>query len=48
MFLLVMVAGSIVGPFIGGHLLGYVPNYIMLPMLAALLVFSAVKVWRHQ
>jgi uncharacterized membrane protein YfcA len=47
-FLLVMAGGSIVGTFIGGHLLGFVPNYILLPMLAALLLISAVKVWRHQ
>src|SRR5258705_2867258 len=47
-FLLVMAAGSIVGTFVGGHLLGFVPNYILLPMLAALLLISAVKVWRHQ
>jgi uncharacterized membrane protein YfcA len=40
--------GSIVGTFIGGHLLGFFPNYILLPMLAALLLISAVKVWRHQ
>ena len=47
-FLLVMAAGSIVGTFIGGHLLGLVPNAILLPLLAALLVISAVKVWRHK
>jgi hypothetical protein len=33
---------------IGGHLLGFVPNYILLPMLAVVLLISAVKVWRHQ
>jgi uncharacterized protein len=47
-FLLVMVAGSIVGTFIGGRLLGFVPDYILLPLLAAILVISAVKVWRHE
>ena len=47
-FLLVMATGSIVGAFIGGHLLGLVPNYVLLPVLAALLLISAVKVWRHQ
>jgi hypothetical protein len=30
-FLLVMAAGSIVGTFIGGLLLGLVPNYVLLP-----------------
>lgn len=47
-FLLVMAAGSMVGTFIGGRLLGIVPTYILLPLLAAVLVISAVKVWRHQ
>ena len=47
-FFLVMSAGSIVGTFIGGHLLGLVPNYVLLPLLAALLVISAVKVWCHK
>ena len=42
-----MAAGSIFGTFIGGHLLGLVPNSVLLPLLAALLVFSAFKVWRH-
>lgn len=46
-FLLVMAAGSIVGTFIGGLLLGIVSNAVLLPLLAALLVLSAVKVWRH-
>lgn len=47
-FLLVMAAGSIAGTLIGGLLLGMVPNAILLPMLSAILVISAVKVWRHQ
>lgn len=46
-FLLVMAAGSIVGASIGGHLLGLVANRVLLPLLAALLMISAVKVWRH-
>lgn len=46
-FLLVMAAGSIVGTFIGGQLLGVVPNSILLPLLATLLLLSAVKVWKH-
>lgn len=48
LFLLLSAAGSIVGTFIGGQLLGVVPNSILLPLLAALLVLSAVKVWRHR
>ncbi|MCP3400197.1 sulfite exporter TauE/SafE family protein [Bradyrhizobium sp. CCGB20] len=46
-FLLVMALGSIVGTFIGGLLVGLVPSSILLPGLAALLVISAVKVWKH-
>jgi uncharacterized protein len=48
LFLLVMAAGSIVGTFVGGLLLGLVPNHILLPILAGLLLLSAVKVWRHE
>ena len=46
-FLLVMAAGSIAGAFIGGLLLGVVPDAVLLPALAAILLISAVKVWRH-
>jgi uncharacterized membrane protein YfcA len=48
LFLLVMAAGSIVGTFIGGRMLGLVPSSILLPILAALLLVSAIKVWRHE
>lgn len=47
-FLLVMAAGSIVGTFIGGRLLGIVPDAVLLPALAAILLVSAWKVWRHK
>lgn len=47
-FLLVMAVGSIVGAFLGGQLLGIVPASVLLPLLAAILVVSAVKVWQHQ
>jgi uncharacterized protein len=43
-FVLVMAAGSIVGSFIGGRVLGLVPNTILLPLLAVILVLSAFKV----
>lgn len=47
-FLLTMAAGSIVGTFIGGLLLGIVPNSLLLPLLAAILLISAWKVWQHK
>lgn len=47
-FLLVMAVGSIMGSFIGGKLLGIVPEYILLPMLSLILMASAVKVWQHR
>jgi uncharacterized membrane protein YfcA len=47
-FVLVMATGSIVGSFVGGRLLGLVPNSVLLPLLAVILVLSAFKVWRHK
>lgn len=47
LFVLVMAAGSILGTFIGGRLLGMVPDHVLLPLLAVILVVSAWKVWRH-
>lgn len=44
---LLMAAGSIAGSFVGGLLLGVVPSTILLPALAAILLVSAAKVWRH-
>ena len=46
-FMLVMAVGSIIGTFIGGLLLGLVPSGVLLPLLAALLLVSAVKIWKH-
>ncbi|MES0129420.1 sulfite exporter TauE/SafE family protein [Mesorhizobium sp. M0029] len=46
-FVLVMACGSIVGTFLGGQMLGFVPSGVLLPALAAILVISAVKVWRQ-
>lgn len=46
-FLIVMALGSIVGAFFGGQLLGIVPTSVLLPTLAAILLISAFKVWRH-
>ena len=46
-FLAIMAAGSVVGAFIGGRLLGIIPTAVLLPMLAAILVISAIKIWSH-
>jgi uncharacterized membrane protein YfcA len=48
LFVLAMAAGSILGAYIGARLLGIVPTYVLLPLLAAILLISAVKVWRHK
>jgi uncharacterized membrane protein YfcA len=47
-FVLAMAAGSLTGAFVGGRLLGIVPVDVLLPLLAAILLISAVKVWRHR
>ncbi|CAE6909728.1 hypothetical protein R69927_05925 [Paraburkholderia domus] len=46
-FVLLMAAGSIIGAFVGGQLVGAVPSTLLLPALALILVISSVKVWRH-
>jgi len=46
-FALFMAAGSIVGSFMGGRLLGLLPGALLLPLLAVILLVSAVNVWRH-
>ncbi len=47
-FLVAMAAGSVTGTLIGGLLLDVVPSLVLIPLLAALLVLSAVKVWSHE
>jgi uncharacterized membrane protein YfcA len=46
-FVALMASGSLAGTFVGGRLLGLVPAGVLLPLLALILVVSAVKVWRH-
>ena len=46
-FVIAMAAGSIAGTIIGGLMLGVVPAGVLVPLLVALLLASAVKVWRH-
>jgi uncharacterized membrane protein YfcA len=38
-----MAAGSLVGADIGGRLLGVFPETVLLPLLSAILVLSAIK-----
>ncbi|MFC7621512.1 TSUP family transporter [Microlunatus sp. GCM10028923] len=46
-FMISMTAGSVVGTLVGAMLLGVIPNLILIPALALLLIISAVKLWRH-
>lgn len=46
-FVAAMAAGSVTGSVAGGLLLGVVPELVLVPLLVVLLLFSAVKVWRH-
>jgi uncharacterized membrane protein YfcA len=46
-FVLIMAAGSVLGTWIGGQLLGLVPGSVLIPVLTVLLLLSAIKVWRH-
>jgi uncharacterized protein len=47
-FVTVMALGSITGTILGGLLLGVVPDLVLVPVLVAVLLLSAVKVWRHR
>jgi uncharacterized protein len=47
-FLVAMAVGSVAGTIIGGLLLNVVPSLVLIPMLAALLIASSVKVWTHK
>jgi uncharacterized protein len=46
-FVVTMAIGSIVGTITGGLLLGVVPSVVIVPMVVALLLGSAWKVWQH-
>lgn len=46
-FVVLMAAGSIIGTILGGLLAGAVPEGVLIPLLGALLLGSAVNVWRH-
>ncbi|MFG2683078.1 TSUP family transporter [Streptomyces sp. NPDC048392] len=46
-FTLVMAAGSVAGAVLGGLLLGVFPDLVLMPVLAVILLISAVKLARH-
>ncbi|MGL5810701.1 MAG: sulfite exporter TauE/SafE family protein [Nocardioides sp.] len=46
-FVLAMATGSVTGSVAGGLLLGVVAEAVLVPLIAALLLYSAVKVWKH-
>ncbi|MFF0000548.1 TSUP family transporter [Streptomyces avermitilis] len=46
-FTLIMAAGSIAGAMLGGLLLGVFPDLVLIPVLALILLVSAVKLARH-
>ncbi|WP_273656110.1 sulfite exporter TauE/SafE family protein [Pseudomonas aeruginosa] len=46
-FVLWMALGLLVGTATGGVLLGWVSATVLLPLLATILVLSAIKLWRH-
>ncbi|MEU6986418.1 hypothetical protein ABZ946_23790 [Streptomyces sp. NPDC046324] len=46
-FTATMAAGSIVGAVLGGLLLGVFPDLVLIPVLAVILLVSAVKLARH-
>jgi uncharacterized protein len=43
-----MAAGSIIGALIGALLLGRLPASVLYPLLAIILLLSALNVWRHE
>jgi uncharacterized membrane protein YfcA len=46
-FVIAMATGSVAGSIAGGLLLGVVAEAVLVPLLTLLLLYSAVKVWRH-
>ncbi|MBD3814089.1 MAG: sulfite exporter TauE/SafE family protein [Betaproteobacteria bacterium] len=47
-FVAIMALGSIAGTFVGGQLLGIVPDDVLLPILAIILILSALKMLLHR
>jgi uncharacterized membrane protein YfcA len=46
-FTAVMAAGSVAGAVLGGLLLGVFPDAVLIPLLAVILLLSAIKLARH-
>ncbi|MGX1886517.1 sulfite exporter TauE/SafE family protein [Streptomyces sp. NPDC055287] len=46
-FTTIMAAGSVAGAVLGGLLLGVFPDLVLIPLLAVILLVSAVKLARH-
>ena len=46
-FVVAMATGSVAGSIVGVLLLGVVAEAVLVPLLTLLLLYSAVKVWRH-
>ncbi|HEU5470621.1 MAG TPA: sulfite exporter TauE/SafE family protein [Actinophytocola sp.] len=46
-FVVVMIAGSITGATLGGLLVGVLPDLVLIPILAGVLLISAVTLARH-
>ncbi|MFI6744484.1 sulfite exporter TauE/SafE family protein [Nonomuraea sp. NPDC050451] len=46
-FVAVMVAGSLTGALLGGLMLGVIPDLVLIPTLAIVLLISAFKMARH-
>lgn len=46
-FIMAMSGGSVTGAFLGAALLGVVSDALLVPVIVALLLMSAVKMWRH-
>lgn len=46
-FTLVMAAGSIIGPMLGGLLVGVFSDLVLVPVLAVILLVSSAKLARH-
>ena len=46
-FIAVMAGGSVLGTFLGALLLGVVSETVLVPLIVAVLLLSAFKVWRH-